>query len=126
MFVQLYPAQVALVNGGANQVRSYAKEAAPADRTPVNGDGMSLPFLLFVVKLVSCVFKKLPALYIFQQCGMNLRKAADCTCNILIKLKTLITHIEILLFKTNNYYRVAGKKKLMLYPYELIKSMNIL
>jgi hypothetical protein len=75
MFVQLYPAQVALVNGGANQVRSYAKEAAPADRTPVNGDGMSLPFLLFVVKLASCVFKKLPSLYIFQQCGMNLRNS---------------------------------------------------
>jgi hypothetical protein len=46
MLVQLYPAQAALVNGGANQVRSYAKEAAPADRPPVNGDGMSLPFFV--------------------------------------------------------------------------------
>jgi hypothetical protein len=66
MFVQLYPAQAAFVNGGANQVRSYAKEAAPADRPPVNGDGMSLPSLLFFVKLASCVFKQLPSSYVFQ------------------------------------------------------------
>ncbi|TVU33524.1 hypothetical protein EJB05_25347 [Eragrostis curvula] len=37
---QLYSAQAALVNGGANQVRSYAKEAAPSERPPVNGDDL--------------------------------------------------------------------------------------
>jgi hypothetical protein len=46
---QLYPAQAALVNGGANQVRSYAKEAAPADRPPVNGDDL-LKGIFFEVK----------------------------------------------------------------------------
>jgi hypothetical protein len=61
LLVQLYPAQATLFNGGANQVRSYAKEAAPADRPPVNGDGVSLPFLSFFVKLAYYMFKKLPS-----------------------------------------------------------------
>jgi hypothetical protein len=42
MFLQLYSAQAALANGGVSQVRSYAKEAAPADRPPVSGDGKNL------------------------------------------------------------------------------------
>ena len=43
---QLYSAQAALANGGATQVRLYAKEA---DRTPVNGDDL-LKGIFFEVK----------------------------------------------------------------------------
>lgn len=46
VLLQLYSAQAALVNGGATQVRSFAKAAAPADRPPVNGDGNLLIFIL--------------------------------------------------------------------------------
>uniref|UniRef100_A0A0D3EZU6 Uncharacterized protein n=1 Tax=Oryza barthii TaxID=65489 RepID=A0A0D3EZU6_9ORYZ len=42
----LYSAQAALANGGATQVRLYAKEA---DRTPVNGDDL-LKGIFFEVK----------------------------------------------------------------------------
>jgi hypothetical protein len=31
-----------LANGGVSQLRSFAKEAAPADRPPFSGDGMLL------------------------------------------------------------------------------------
>ncbi|GJM90121.1 hypothetical protein PR202_ga06370 [Eleusine coracana subsp. coracana] len=46
---QLCSVQAAFVNGGASQVRSYAKEAAPADRPPVNGDDL-LKGIFFEVK----------------------------------------------------------------------------
>uniref|UniRef100_A0A0D9VBT5 ATP synthase 24 kDa subunit, mitochondrial n=1 Tax=Leersia perrieri TaxID=77586 RepID=A0A0D9VBT5_9ORYZ len=46
---QLYSAQAALANGGATQVRFYAKETAPADRPPVNGDDL-LKGIFFEVK----------------------------------------------------------------------------
>ncbi|XP_006646835.1 probable ATP synthase 24 kDa subunit, mitochondrial [Oryza brachyantha] len=46
---QLYSAQAALANGGATQVRLYAKEAAPTDRRPVSGDDL-LKGIFFEVK----------------------------------------------------------------------------
>ncbi|KAM0848324.1 hypothetical protein ACQ4PT_054458 [Festuca glaucescens] len=46
---QLYSAQAALANGGVSQLRSYAKEAAPADRPPVSGDDL-LKGIFFEVK----------------------------------------------------------------------------
>jgi len=47
MLLQLYSVQAAFGNGGATQVRSFAKDAAPADRPPVSGDGKLL-ILYFV------------------------------------------------------------------------------
>ncbi|OEL35607.1 putative ATP synthase 24 kDa subunit, mitochondrial [Dichanthelium oligosanthes] len=45
----LYSTQAAFVNGGATQVRSFAKDAAPADRPPVSGDDL-LKGIFFEVK----------------------------------------------------------------------------
>ena len=52
MSLQLYSAQAALANGGISQVRSFAKEAAPADRTPVSGDGMHLNVFLHLYEII--------------------------------------------------------------------------
>ncbi|AQK60913.1 putative ATP synthase 24 kDa subunit mitochondrial [Zea mays] len=45
---QLHSVQAAFANGGATQVRSFAKDAAPADRPPVSGDGKLLTLLFCV------------------------------------------------------------------------------
>jgi hypothetical protein len=54
ILLQLYSVQATLGNGGVTQVRSFAKDAAPADRPPVGGDGKRLgkslkPQILFYV-----------------------------------------------------------------------------
>ncbi|WVZ78004.1 hypothetical protein U9M48_025785 [Paspalum notatum var. saurae] len=46
---QLYSVQSAFVNGGATQVRSFAKDATPAERPPVSGDDI-LKGIFFEVK----------------------------------------------------------------------------
>ncbi|XP_066321032.1 probable ATP synthase 24 kDa subunit, mitochondrial [Miscanthus floridulus] len=46
---QLYSVQAAFGNEGATQVRSFAKDAAPADRPPVSGDDL-LKGIFFEVK----------------------------------------------------------------------------
>jgi hypothetical protein len=48
MLLQLHSVQAAFANGGATQVRSFAKDAAPADRPPVSGDGKLLTLLFCV------------------------------------------------------------------------------
>lgn len=48
MLLQLHSVQAAFANGGATQVRSFAKDAAPADRPPVGGDGKLLTLLFCV------------------------------------------------------------------------------
>ncbi|KAL5670661.1 hypothetical protein ACJX0J_022882, partial [Zea mays] len=45
----LHSVQAAFANGGATQVRSFAKDAAPADRPPVSGDDL-LKGIFFEVK----------------------------------------------------------------------------
>nr|ACG41139.1 hypothetical protein [Zea mays] len=49
---QLYSVQATLGNGGVTQVRSFAKDAAPADRPPVGGDDL-LKGIFFEVKSLS-------------------------------------------------------------------------
>ena len=49
MLLQLYSVQAAFGNRGGTQVRSFAKDAAPADRPPVSGDGKLLTFILGIL-----------------------------------------------------------------------------